>query len=265
MSTGTLARSGRTRPGSAPVIDPRLQARRREVARGKGRRRLRRLVAAVVVVLVGGSAYAATRSSLLDVDHVRLSGVEGDRADAVIRAAAIRRGTPLLDVDAGTVAGRVEALAWVADVSVERRWPGTVALAVTEREAVAVDATGSGLDVTGRSLGPVAGAAGLPTVRDASIDPGQELPAELAPVLDVLAELPAGLGDEVESAALVDDDVELVLVDGIRVRFGPSERHRAKFTALDALLDQADRSSIRAIDLRVPTSPSLTRRAGTGA
>jgi cell division septal protein FtsQ len=69
----------------------------------------------------------------------------------------------------------------------------------------------------------------------------------------------------VESGALVDDDVELVLVDGIRVRFGPSDRHRAKFTALQALLDQAGRSTVRSIDVRVPTSPSLTRRAGTGA
>src|SRR5690606_31253637 len=116
---GRSARADRSRPESA-LIDPRLQARRREVERGKGRRRLRRLVVLLVLILIGGAVYGTTRSALLDVDHVRVSGVAGERADAVSAAAAIDRGTPLTSVDTASAARRVAGLAWVLDVEVER-------------------------------------------------------------------------------------------------------------------------------------------------
>lgn len=236
-----------------------------EVARDRDRRRLRRVGAAAVVVLSVGAAFGATRSALLDVDHVRVEGVEADRSAAVVDAASVPRGSPMTDLDTGAVEARVAGLAWVRDVDVERRWPGTVAIEVTEREAIAVDARGSGIDVTGRAVGPVAAGSDLPVVSGATVAEGEDLPSELGPVLEVLAEVPDSLEGEVAAGSLVGTDVELRLVDGIRVRFGPSDRHRAKFIAVEALLDQAGRSTIGVLDVRVPTSPSLTRRAEVGA
>ena len=212
-----------------------------------------------------GAAFAATRSALLDVDHVRVEGVDAGRRASVADAAAIPAGSPMTDLDVGAVESRVEALAWVLDADVTRRWPGTVALVVTAREPIAVDAAGSGLDVTGRSIGAVPTEAGLPETRGKAVPEGQDLAADMVPVLEVLAAVPESLVGEVAAASLSRGDVELRLVDGIRVRFGPSDRHRAKFVALEALLEQADRSTIRTIDVRVPTSPSLTRRAEAGA
>ncbi|NLD75788.1 MAG: FtsQ-type POTRA domain-containing protein [Acidimicrobiales bacterium] len=267
MTTGTLSRSNRSRPGApSALIDPRLRARRIEVERGRGRKRLRRLVALVAVVVLAAAGYGFTRTALLDVDHVRITGVDGERAAEVVRAGAVARGSAMVDLDTAAVDRRVSALPWVLNTTVERRWPGTVAIAVTTRRPVAVDVAGSALDASGRSFGPVDGAAArLPVLRGAAVEVGHDLPADRHPVLAVLAGLPAEMVGEVESAVLVDGDVELELIDGIDVRFGPAERHRAKFRALAALLDQADRATIRSIDVRVPTSPSLTRRTGTGA
>ena len=264
MSAGTLARSGR--PGStAPApIDPRLRARRIEVERDRGRRRLRRIVSALAIVVVAAAALAVLRSPLLDVDHVRVGGVEGARRAEVSAAADVQTGTPMIELDAAAVVRRVESLPWVLDARVERSWHGTIGLSVTERTAIAVDHDGSGLDAAGRSIGPV-DAAGLPTIVGASVAPGSDLSPALAPVLEVLDRVPDGLRGEVESGTVTEGDAELLLTDGIRVRFGPSDRHRAKFEALEALLEQGRRSSIRAIDVRVPSSPSLTRRAGSGA
>lgn len=265
MSVGTLTRAGRPGADAPTPIDPRLRARRIEVARDRGRRRLRRIVVASAVVVVAAVSFALLESPLLDVDHVNVGGVDGTRATAVSTAAGIERGAAMFDVDTGAAVRRVESLPWVLRARVERAWPGTIELTVTERDAIAVDDDGSGLDATGRSIGPVTGSANLPTVVGASVAPGSDLSPALAPVLEVLDRVPERLRDEVESGTFSDGDVELVLTDGIRVRFGPSDRHRAKFEALEALLEQGRRASIRAIDVRVPSSPSLTRRAGSGA
>lgn len=266
MTTGTLSRSNRGRSeSSSPLMDPRLRARRVEIERGRARQRLRRLVVLAVLILIGAATYGVTRTALLDVDHVEVTGVVGERAAAVSEAAAVARGVAMVDLDPAALDQRVSALPWVLDATVERQWPGTVAMAVIAREPVAVDVAGSAIDETGRSFGPSEPGTELPTVLGRPVAVGEDLPAELSAVLAVLVDLPTELVGDVASAGLVDGDVQLELVDGIDVRFGPSERHNAKFRALVALLDQADRSTIRSIDVRVPTSPSLTRRTGTGA
>src|SRR5687768_9465586 len=131
--------STRTRPPPAdPPIDPRIRARRIEVQRTEGRRRLRRLawLSAAVVLLVG--AWGLTRTTLLDVDRVVVVGAAHSDGDAVVAATGVRQGDPLLDVDAGQVRHAVERLPWVATATVSRSWPGTVHVRLRERTAVAV-------------------------------------------------------------------------------------------------------------------------------
>ncbi len=105
--------------------------------RTAGRRRLKRLTLALAVVAAVVLALAATRTPLLDVDHVRVTGVDGARAEAVLEAAAVASDQPLVSLDAGAVAARVEDLPWVASAQVSRSWPATVRVRVTERVVVA--------------------------------------------------------------------------------------------------------------------------------
>ncbi|MCU1354525.1 MAG: FtsQ-type protein, partial [Acidimicrobiales bacterium] len=119
-------------------IDPRIQARRVEVQRDRGRRRLHRLVALGVVAGLVLAAVGATRSPLLDVDHIRVSGAKRTDRAALSRAAGVRLRRPLLDVDPGAIARRVEALPWVQRAIVRRSWPGTVMIQVSERRPLAV-------------------------------------------------------------------------------------------------------------------------------
>lgn len=265
MSTGTLHRAGRSRHALPAPIDPRLQARRVEVARRQGRKRLRRLLAATVVTTVAAGAYGLTRSPLLDVDHVTLHGADGARRSAVSQAAGIEPGTAMTELSTDAVAGRVAALPWVRSVEVVRHWPATVAVTVTARTPVAVTPDGAGVDVEGLVIGPVAGSGDLPEVRIGAAEVGTVVDPEHLDLLEVLGELPDALRSEVASGATVEGEVVLTLVDGIRVRFGAAERLSAKYVAIEALLEQAGRSRIRALDVRVPTSPSLTPRVGTGA
>lgn len=265
------ARAARPAPkvppaSTAPPIDPRLRARRQEVARGRARKRLRRVAAVAAVLGVGAAGYGLAHSPLLDIDAVHLEGAVGSRASAVAAAADVDAGTAMVALDPDAVARRVEALAWVESASVRRDWPGTVVVSVAPREPVARHRNGQVLDAAGRFLGTPDPAAGpLPEAVVPAGEPGSVLAPEHRAVGAVLAAVPEPLDAAVDSATVVDGEVVLTLTDGIRVRFGGPERATAKFVALGALLDQADRATIATIDVRVPTSPSLTRTPGSGA
>ena len=115
-----------------------MRSRRISVRRDAGRRRLRRITLVLALVALVVLALVATRTPLLDVDRVTVAGNERTSVDDVRNAAGIRLGEPLLSIDLGTVASRVEELPWVASADVTRSWPSTVKIQVTEREPVAV-------------------------------------------------------------------------------------------------------------------------------
>ena len=121
----------------SPRVDPRIAARRGEVAQAAARRRAILLAVAVGVVALIGIGYALIHSSLLAARTVRVEGVTGPRADAVTQFAGVRTGEPLVLLDTGAVARRVERLPWVGAVSVSRGLPHTVRITVVQRDAVA--------------------------------------------------------------------------------------------------------------------------------
>ena len=82
----------RRRSSRPTPIDPRIQARRIEVQRGVGRRRLQRLVDVGLVLAVAAGFALALRSPLLDVDAVRVAGAERTARRGGARAGGHRRG-----------------------------------------------------------------------------------------------------------------------------------------------------------------------------
>lgn len=151
----------------SPRVDPRIAARRGEVAQAAARRRAILLAVAVGIVAVAGIAYALVHSSLLAARDVRVAGVTGPRADAVSQFAGVRTGEPLMLLDTGAVARRVERLPWVGAVSVSRGLPHTVRITVVPRDAVAWARQASGPGPGAPSTGPTgtrgSGVTGAPT------------------------------------------------------------------------------------------------------
>jgi len=102
------------------------------------RRRARRSVVVVLAVcLIGSLSWLIGFSPVLGVRQIDVDGVDIVSVDAVLQAAALSTGMPMIRVSPAAVADDITAaLPEVLSVAVERHWPGTVALRVTERTAV---------------------------------------------------------------------------------------------------------------------------------
>ena len=254
-------------------MDPRFRRRRVQVRREEGRRRLRVVVGIAAVVVVGGGGWAATGSALLDLDRVVVVGAVNTGADEARFASGLRRGQPLLDVDAEAAVRGVEALPWVQDATVSRRWPGEVRIRVVEREAVAVAGAEAGraalIDATGRVLAQVdapppglAVLTGLPPAGPAGSTRAPEGVAALTVAVALPAELRARTAG-VAPAGAGTGEVEIRLSPEGSVVLGPPEDLARKFDAIRAVLAQADLRNLAVLDVRRPDSPVLTRRETT--
>ena len=252
-------------------IDPRLRARRIEVKRSEGRRRLRRLAAMAGVLGTLALLWGVSLTPLLDVDAIRIDGATHTGRAAVEGAVDIRRGDALLTADVGAAADALAALPWVETAEVRRSWPGAVQVDIVERVAVAaIAARGGGwvlVDRSGRQLEVVKEPA-LELVRVAgtkiAASPGERAHERYQGSLDLAAALTPSIG-----ASLVavwpqrDGSIEATvrLRDGheASVRFGAPDQLEAKLLALGSILETTDPAGVRVIDVRVPSGPALTR------
>ena len=266
-------------PARPPRVDPRLRARRIEVKRSEGRRRLRRLLIAVVVTVVAAGAWGITRSPLLDVDHLEVHGLTRLSPETVVAAGGIETGDALVDLDLGAAADAVGALALVERVEIERSWWGTVRYDVVERRPTAVVSSG-GVDLlvdrAGWVLAPAQPAdRSLPAI--AGIDPvaaGDRLSGVDLVAVQLVDRAPPTLLEWVEVVTVTDGSLWLDLrpqavtaAGGTpghsgRVQLGDARELDAQLVAAHTMLARVDLSCLDVIDVRVPASPVVRRVEG---
>ena len=257
---------------AAPVEPPhpRIRARRIEVRRDEGRRRRQRLIVLVVVLALACAAAALTRSPALDVDRISVIGADHTTAASIAAVAGLRHRQPMMDVDGGAAARQIRTLPWVEDASVQRMWPGTVQIRITERQAVAQVRAAAGwaaVDGSGRVL-QVAKAA-FPSLvrinRVVAAAPGSSIGRVARPALELALALPPELAAQAASVSIrAGGELTVTLIeDDIAVNFGPATELPAKAQALAALLASAVRTPpIKTIDVSVPSASVLTRERG---
>ncbi len=256
-------------PTSAVPMDPRLQARRIELLRQQGRRRLRVLVALVAsTALVATGWWVVARSPLFTVDQVVIDGAERTPAAVIVEAAGIAIGEPLLEVDTNGAREAIAALPWVGSVTSDRTIGGEVRFTISERQPVAAVRGADGwllVDAEGRVLDDRARVPkGVVAVEGArrQVRPGGWIGKRSLPALEVAALLPQGLRAQVAAIAEIDAGIELELVDGGRVLVGDTTELDDKFLAALTMVTRADLTCLDAIDVRAPTVPVLTRTDG---
>src|SRR5262249_7141069 len=141
---------------------------------------------ALAVALVAGVAWALLGSSLLVVRSVKTIGSALPRAQ-ILHAAGIRLGTPLIRVNTGAVARRVEHLTKVQAARVTRSWPDTIVIWTKQRTATFAVPAPTGyrlMDSYGVVLGRAATApAGLVVLKSPSLPAGSARPARARPAV----------------------------------------------------------------------------------
>ncbi len=247
-------------------IDPRIQARRDAVWHAQQRRRRRWRAAILGTLVVVACGWVLTRTALLDVDRIDVTGAESTNVDDLLALAGVSPGDQLLDVDGGAIRNRLTSLPWVAAADVDVSWRGDVTIHVEERRPVAMVADADGrpalVDGEGRVLGPAV----APDVRLVPVDgvvagaPGEVLPE---PAGDALAVVQALTGSLRSRVALVTIDpsgrMQLTVRPQGTVRFCGADQLDAKIAALRTVFAQDDDRGWSTIDVSVPEQPTATR------
>jgi len=258
------APSGPPRPRTG--IDPRISARRTEVTRQLGRRRLR-LVGGLVAgaaLLAGG--WSLLHSSWFSARAVTVVGATHETRAQIETAAGLTRHPPLMDVNTGAAVLGLERLPWVRSASVAVHWPDGVRIVVSERVPQLVMSTSGGqwaeLSTGGRVLADVpARPPGLILVAGPQLPgpPGSVLgvPDQLG--LRVASTLPPSFRTQVTAVHVEPGDwVQLAMTTPIVVDIGTASQLPAKYEDVSAILAGATLHDGDVIDVSVPDAPTVT-------
>ncbi len=239
-----------------------------------------------LVAVLASAAFAVYWSSLFSIEEVSVSGVEHLTADEMTQLANVPSDTTLLRVDTGTIKQNILLDAWVADVKVQRIFPHTLKLVVTEREMGAtVEITSK--DGSSTELWALAtDGMWLCQIPDADSEAAQSIASQIfedaasvlsitnvgagtSPevgtyctdeaiinALDVVTGLTTELEDQVVAvSAASTESTKLTLESGVEIDFGAAEDIREKERiCLQLLEDYAD--EIAYINVRVVDSPT---------
>lgn len=233
------------------------KALRRKRAAGRRRRYLVLGGAGGGLVLILLAGYLLLFSSVFAAREVSVSGAGRLSPDEVEAAAEVQMGTPLLRQDTSAIVSRVESLAPVRSAKVVFRWPSTVEIQVTERQAAFQRVTGDGYDlvddeatVFAHSDTPFDG------VLRATVEGDDK--RLLGDVATVAKALPKDLRGQVTSLqAKSVDRITLKLSEDRQVIWGSAEESTLKAEVLAALL-QVD---AKVYDVSAPHNPTTRESA----
>ena len=240
-------------------VDPRLAQRRRTVAEGHARKRLRRIFRALLVVTLVAAVGWVAQSPWFSIAHIAVSGVSGSDTHRILQKAGVVEGTPLIAVAPGRVEALLEEDPWVVQATVRRAVPDAVEVAVNERIPLAWVQTGRGWaviaeDATVLRYDPEAAGPTL-VLEAAALDRGDRF--EDPQVTGGVAFLVALPPDTRNRVSLTEQGGELWAdVAGLLVRLGLPTEMTEKASALLAILDEGiPLGSV--VNLVAPTRPAV--------
>lgn len=247
-------------------MDPRISARRTAVIKERGRRRLviAGVALGVAALVVGG--WLLLHTPLFSARSVTVTGNVHETAAAVVSQAGLAGHPPLLDVNAGAAAARLEELPWVRAATVHVSWPDGVHIAVTEETPRFTASTSTGTWATLSSDGRVLAQSAtrpagllLLTAPEPPGAPGTALPGKDAAGLRVASTLPASFVGQVTAVTVEPGGwVQLALTTPVVVDIGSTSELTAKYEDVSAILAGATLHNGDVIDVSVPDAPTVT-------
>ncbi len=200
----------------------------------------------VVVIALWWSLY---QSRWFITETITIQGVTRLTVEQVGAVAGAPLNEPLISQDVDGIRERLSALPEIKSVLVERGWPKTLLITVTERVPIAVAATAGGfnlIDDEGKNAGLVA----APPAGLLVIAANPDSPAMIS-AIQVVAALPAEW-QVVGLSATSQDSVVANLASGAVVNFGSGDNAQRKVEVAAALLAQ----NYLSVNVSAPEAPS---------
>ncbi|MFE1173686.1 cell division protein FtsQ/DivIB [Streptomyces sp. NPDC058773] len=269
MAGPATARRGEKKSPSGPPSAAAPPGRRfpweRLPFRAPSRRGL--IIILVTAVLLGAfGVWVLYASNWLRLERVRTTGTKVLTPHDVIAAADAPMNAPLVSVDTDALARRLRArLPRIKAVDVERSWPHTIGLKVTERvpellvpsggKFIEVDAAGVRFAAVRTAPKGVPllemSASDSPSLRRFGIDRLRRAAVEVA------RDVPAAVHKDVRKVRVRSyDAISLELAGGRTVAWGSREQGAEKAKVLTALLKAA--RDARHFDISVPSAPAVS-------
>ncbi|MGI9584366.1 MAG: cell division protein FtsQ/DivIB [Acidimicrobiia bacterium] len=243
------------------TMEPRVAERRKGVSEDRARRRLRWVLIVLAVVLMCAAGVWLSRSSLLSISSVEVTGNSTTDPAGYVEALSMGHGTPTMDVDAGAIERAVVADPWIADAQVSLVWPGSIVIDVVEHTPVAVVQSGPSW-VLAAADGSILEPAEQPNATDpaVAVDIGALGPGDVSedPMVIGALVLIDSLAPELATGVVVfvDDGGLHATVEGHRVRFGRPVDMAQKAAVLEALIASGLDPGV-AIDVIAPLRPAV--------
>jgi hypothetical protein len=256
-------------PRPRAKVDPRISARRTEVTRQQGRRRLRVAGAVTAAALLAFGVWSLLHSSLFSASAVTVVGAAHETTAQIEAAAGLSHHPALLDVNTAAAVRGIESLPWVRTASVSVHWPDGVRVVVTEHVPTLVMPLSGGrwaeLVASGRVLAVVAtrppGLMELTGPRPPG-KPGGTLGASDRIGLEVAATLPPSFRAQVTAVNVEPGAsgawVQLSMTTPILVNIGNASQLTAKYEDVTTMLANVALHNGDIIDVSVPGAPTVT-------
>lgn len=233
------------------------------------RRRIRWWRTGITVITVSALAglIALYLSPALRVQNVEVSGA-GVVSEQDVLDLVDLDGESMLQVDTSELAERIKTLPMVYDVSVERAWPQTVRIQISERSAWGYWKSGDNLyaiDIEGTVLGGMIPPEGAPVIENSGprseITPGDRVDADAVFLAQALLERLTDAVSPTVGAIEYSSDTGLSVqtMAGYRVVIGDSQNLDYKLSVWEALEAQLGAEGLKGhvLDLRFGDRPAL--------
>jgi cell division protein FtsQ len=208
----------------------------------------------VLVALFVGLGLLLYFTPIMSARNVVITGLGAVTQEEVIAAAAVKQGTPLLQIDTDEVAERVATIRRVASARVQREYPSSLRITVVERLPIVVKDYPDGphlFDRDGVDFATAPPPPNLPYLETDNPGPSDSPTKAALAVMTALRPEVAGQVARVSAPSVA--AISLTLVDGREVVWGTTDRTEDKAQKLAALLTQPGRT----YDVSSPDLPTV--------
>ena len=232
------------------------------------KRSMKFLWISLVLLVLGVGAYAATQSSFLSVEEIKVEGTEIRVTEAeVLEAAGVKQGDSMIGLDLAKIDEGVTSLSWVSEVTIERKWPRTILITLKEREPSVIAVLPNGqkflLDRSGVVLDEFHESSDLfPFIRVDEVGVLGTQISGITPLLRAAEEVTPDLGAWILALAPTGGGVRAELVGGVIAELGIGTDFRDEMRSLATVLTRVQLSCIEVIDVSIHQNPVITRTQG---